>query len=82
MLLHQVRGLATLRLLQRAAHFHEGNSKSAGGRGDTLENEGNANAGQDKCAVLFDRFVREGAERIEEYSSGSFVGLGAAASAT
>jgi hypothetical protein len=26
-------------------------------------------------AVLFDLFVREVAERIEEYSSGSFVGL-------
>src|ERR1700674_842668 len=35
-----------------------------------------AKTGQDKFAVLFDRFVREGAERIEEYSSGSFVGLG------
>jgi hypothetical protein len=27
-------------------------------------------------AFLFDRFVGEVAERIEEYSSGSFVGLG------
>jgi hypothetical protein len=31
--------------------------------------------GQNKFAVLFDRFVGEVAERIEEYSSGSFVGL-------
>jgi hypothetical protein len=31
--------------------------------------------GQDKFAVLFDLFVREDAERIEEYSSSSFVGL-------
>ena len=35
-----------------------------------------ANAGQNEFAVLFDRFVSEGAKRIEEYSSGSFVGLG------
>jgi hypothetical protein len=34
-----------------------------------------AEAGQDEFAVLFDRFVGEGAERVEEYSSGSFVGL-------
>jgi hypothetical protein len=34
-----------------------------------------AKTGQDKFAVLFDRFVREVAERIEEYSSSSFVGL-------
>ena len=41
-----------------------------------------AKTGQDEFAVLFDRFVGEVAECIEEYSSGSFVGLGAAASAT
>ena len=35
-----------------------------------------AKAGQNEFAVLFDRFVSEGAKRIEEYSSGSFVGLG------
>src|ERR1700682_837940 len=35
-----------------------------------------AKTGQNKFAVLFDRFVREVAECIEEYSSGSFVGLG------
>jgi hypothetical protein len=35
-----------------------------------------AKTGQDKFAVLFDRFVTEGAKRIEKYSSGSFVGLG------
>src|SRR3984893_16710128 len=35
-----------------------------------------AKTGQDEFAVLFDLFVREVAERIEEYSSGSFVGLG------
>jgi hypothetical protein len=35
-----------------------------------------AKTGQDKFAVLFDRFVGEVAERIEEYSSGCFVGLG------
>jgi hypothetical protein len=35
-----------------------------------------AKTGQDEFAVLFDLFVREAAERIEEYSSGSFVGLG------
>src|ERR1700674_5361906 len=34
-----------------------------------------AKAGQDEFAVLFDRFVGEVAERIKEYSSGSFVGL-------
>jgi hypothetical protein len=33
-------------------------------------------AGQDEFAVLFDRFVGEVAERMEEYSSGSFVGPG------
>jgi hypothetical protein len=32
-------------------------------------------AGQDEFAVLFDLLVCELAERIEEYSSGSFVGL-------
>ena len=37
-----------------------------------------AKTGQDEFAVLFDLFVREVAERIEEYSSGSFVGLGGA----
>ena len=31
---------------------------------------------QDEFAVLFDRLVGEVAERIEEYSGGSFVGLG------
>jgi hypothetical protein len=31
--------------------------------------------GRTNFAVLFDRFVGEGAERIKEYSSGSFVGL-------
>jgi hypothetical protein len=35
-----------------------------------------AKTGQDKFAVLFNRIVREVAERIEEYSSGSFVALG------
>jgi hypothetical protein len=35
-----------------------------------------AKTGQDEFPVLFDRFVGEGAKRIEEYSSGSFVGLG------
>src|ERR1700732_4246726 len=35
-----------------------------------------AKTGQDEFALLFDLFVREVAERIEEYSSGSFVGLG------
>src|SRR5690349_13144479 len=34
-----------------------------------------AKTGQDKFAVVFDRFVGEVAERIEEYSSGSFIGL-------
>jgi hypothetical protein len=34
-----------------------------------------AKTGQDKFAVLSDLFVRKDAERIEEYSSGSFVGL-------
>jgi hypothetical protein len=38
--------------------------------------------GQNEFTVLFDRFVGDVAERIEECSSGSFVGLGAAASAT
>ena len=35
-----------------------------------------AKTGQDKFALLFDLFVREVAERIEEYSSDSFVGFG------
>jgi hypothetical protein len=35
-----------------------------------------AKTGQNEFAVLFDLFVREVAKRIEEYSSGSFVGLG------
>ena len=35
-----------------------------------------AKTGQDKFAVLFNLFVGERAKRIEEYSSGSFVGLG------
>jgi hypothetical protein len=30
---------------------------------------------QDEFSVLFDRFVGEVAERIEEYAGGSFVGL-------
>ena len=34
-----------------------------------------AKTGQNEFAVLFDLFVREVAERIEEYSSGSFVGI-------
>jgi len=34
-----------------------------------------AEAGQDKFAVLFNLFICECAERIEEYSRGSFVGL-------
>src|SRR6266481_6185967 len=34
-----------------------------------------AKTGQDEFAVLFDRFVGEVAKRIEEYSSGSFVGV-------
>jgi hypothetical protein len=34
-----------------------------------------AKTGQDKFAVLFDRFVGEVAERIEEYPSGFFVSL-------
>jgi hypothetical protein len=34
-----------------------------------------AKSGQDKFAVLFDLFVREAAERIQEHSSSSFVGL-------
>jgi hypothetical protein len=39
-----------------------------------------AKTGQDKFAVLLDLFVGERAERIQEYSSGSFVGLVASAS--
>ena len=35
-----------------------------------------AEAGQDKFAVLFGRFVSESTERIEEYSSGLLIGLG------
>jgi hypothetical protein len=35
-----------------------------------------AETGQDEFAVLFHRFVGDVAECIEEYSSGSFVGLG------
>ena len=35
-----------------------------------------AKAGQDEFAVLFDLFVCERAERIEEYAGGSFIGLG------
>jgi len=35
-----------------------------------------AKTGQNKFAVLLDLFVGERAERIQEYSSGSFVGLG------
>src|SRR5271166_1875499 len=34
-----------------------------------------AKAWQDKFAVLFGGFVSDGAERIKEYASGSFVGL-------
>src|SRR5271165_1225365 len=34
-----------------------------------------AEAGQDEFAFLFDRFVGEVAERVEEYSSGLLVGL-------
>ena len=34
-----------------------------------------AKTGQNESAVLFDLFVREVAERIEEYSGGSFVGI-------
>src|SRR5271166_3296574 len=34
-----------------------------------------AKTGQDEFAVLFNLFVCERAERLEEYSSGSFVGL-------
>ena len=34
-----------------------------------------AKTGQDKFAVLFNLFVSERAERIQKYSSGSFVGL-------
>jgi hypothetical protein len=39
-----------------------------------------AKIGQNKFAVLLDLFVGERAERIQEYSSGSFVGLVAWAS--
>jgi len=35
-----------------------------------------AKTGQDKFAVLFNLFVGDVAERIQEYSSRSFVGLG------
>ena len=35
-----------------------------------------AKAGQDEFAFLFDRFVSEVAERVEEYSCGLLVGLG------
>jgi hypothetical protein len=35
-----------------------------------------AKTGQDEFPVLFDRFIGEVAKRIEEYSGGSFVGLG------
>ena len=35
-----------------------------------------AKAGQNEFARLFDRFVSEGPERIEEYSSGLLIGLG------
>jgi hypothetical protein len=35
-----------------------------------------AKAGQNEFAVLFGRFVSEGAQRIEEYSSGLLIGLG------
>ena len=35
-----------------------------------------AKTGQDKFTVLFNLFVGKPAKRIEEYSSGSFVGLG------
>ena len=35
-----------------------------------------AKAGQNEFARLFDRFVSEGTERIEEYSSGLLIGLG------
>jgi hypothetical protein len=35
-----------------------------------------AKAGQDELTVLRSPFVCEVAQRIEEYSSGSFVGLG------
>jgi hypothetical protein len=35
-----------------------------------------AKTGHDKFAVLFNLFVGKRAERIEEYSSGSFIGLG------
>jgi hypothetical protein len=34
-----------------------------------------AKPGQDEFSVPFDRFVGEVAERIEEYSSGSFIGF-------
>ena len=35
-----------------------------------------AKTGQDEFALLFDLFIGEGAECIEEYSSGFFVGPG------
>ena len=35
-----------------------------------------AKARQNEFAVLFDRFVSEGAQRIEEHSSGLLIGLG------
>ena len=35
-----------------------------------------AKSGQDEFSILFDRFVGEVAERIEEYSSGLLIGLG------
>jgi hypothetical protein len=35
-----------------------------------------AKAGQNEFAVLFSRFVSQGAERIEKYSSGLHIGLG------
>ena len=34
-----------------------------------------AKAGQNKFAFFFDRFISKAAERIQENSSGSFVGL-------
>jgi hypothetical protein len=41
-----------------------------------------AKTGQDEVAVLFNPFVCERAERLEEYSSGSFVGLGGSSETT
>jgi hypothetical protein len=35
-----------------------------------------AKTGQNEFAVLFNLFVSEGAQRVEEYSSGLFIGLG------